>query len=120
MPDRLGDRLALEAARVGPRRPLVDSRQSWFLDRREISEAELERAARDVLVDPVVETHTIRPSRAGWEGPGTVVHVMPKPGVTDPEAESALALCAVSITPSPTSARSVPTGSKDRPRACRA
>ena len=30
--------------------------------------------------------------RPGGDGPATVVHVLPKPGVTDPEAESALAI----------------------------
>ena len=90
--DRLGDRLAVEAARVGLAGPWSIRASRGFLIEGAISEAELERAARDVLVDPVVETHTIRPGRAGWDGPGTVVHVMPKPGVTDPEAESALAL----------------------------
>ena len=76
-----------------PRRPLVDSRQSRLLDRRR-------DLARPSSSGPLAtcwsirssRLYTIRPGRAGWEGPGTVVHVMPKPGVTDPEAESALAL----------------------------
>jgi phosphoribosylformylglycinamidine synthase subunit PurSL len=90
--DRLGDRLALEAVESGLAGPWSIRAGRGFLIEGAISETELERAARDLLVDPVVEIHTIRPSRAGWVGPGTVVHVMPKPGVTDPEAESALAL----------------------------
>ena len=37
-------------------------------------------------------------------GPGTIVHVMPKPGVTDPEARAPSSSCAISATPSPMSA----------------
>ena len=90
--DRLGDRLALEAVESGLAGPWAIRAGRGFLIEGAISENELERAARDVLVDPVVEIHTIRPAGARWVGPGRVVHVMPKPGVTDPEAESALAL----------------------------
>ena len=36
----------------------------------------------------------IGPSNTPVDGPGSVVHVMPKPGVTDPEAASALELLA--------------------------
>ncbi len=114
--DRLGDRLALEAVESGLAGPWAIRASRGFLIEGAISEAELERAARDVLVDPVVETHTIRPSRTGWVGPGTVVHVMPKPGVTDPEAESALALLArPRLRGRRTSARSGRTGSTGRP-----
>ncbi len=46
-----------------------------------------------MLVDPVVETFTVRPcGEAGTDDGRTVVHVLRKPGVTDPEAESALAI----------------------------
>jgi phosphoribosylformylglycinamidine synthase subunit PurSL len=91
-PDRLGDRLAAQAALSGLAGPWSIGTSRGFLIEGSVTETELDRAARDVLVDRVVESHTIRPSRAGWEGPGTIVHVLPKPGVTDPEAESALAL----------------------------
>ena len=90
--DRLAERIAVEAVESGLAGPWAIRARRGFLIEGAISETELGRAARDVLVDPVVEIYTIRPSRAGWDGPGTIVHVMPKPGVTDPEAESALAL----------------------------
>jgi phosphoribosylformylglycinamidine synthase II len=90
--DRLGERLALEAVESGLAGPWSITTSRGFLIEGEISESELERAAARVLVDPVVESHSIRPSHASCDGGGTVVHVMPKPGVTDPEAESALAL----------------------------
>ena len=90
--DRLGERLALEAVESGLAGPWSIRTSRGFLIEGRSREAELERAARDVLVDPVVETYTIRPSERRPGRAGTVVHVMPKPGVTDPEAESALAL----------------------------
>ncbi len=90
--DRLGERLALEAAEsgLGSRWSIQSSR--GFLIEGELSRSELERAATAVLVDPVVETYSIGTNHAPEDGRGTVVHVLPKPGVTDPEAESALAL----------------------------
>src|SRR6185437_10889206 len=39
--------------------------------------------------DPVVETFAVRPAGHAPDGTGTVVHVLPKPGVTDPEGHSA-------------------------------
>jgi phosphoribosylformylglycinamidine synthase subunit PurSL len=90
--DRLGERLALEASESGHDGPWAIRASRGFLIEGQLGEADLERAARTVLADPVVEVHSIRPVSARWGEPGTVVHVMPKPGVTDPEAESALAL----------------------------
>jgi phosphoribosylformylglycinamidine synthase len=58
----------------------------------EITREQLERVATDVLVDQVAEVYTIDPSHGPSNGPGAVVHVLPKPGVTDPEGSSALAL----------------------------
>ena len=90
--DRIGARLAVEADQSGVVGPWSIRASRGFLIEGRITEAELDRAAREVLVDLVVEAHSIRPGQAGWEGPDTIVHVMPKPGVTDPEAESGLAL----------------------------
>jgi phosphoribosylformylglycinamidine synthase subunit PurSL len=92
LPDRLGERLALEAVESGLAGPWAIKASRGFLVEGEISQEDLERAAREVLCDPVVETHTIRTAQAAWNGAEGVVHVMPKPGVTDPEASSALAL----------------------------
>ena len=51
--------------------------------RGEVSDADLARLCAEVLVDPVVDVHTIdAPARAG----GRVVEVAPRPGVTDGEA----------------------------------
>ncbi|MCA1685085.1 MAG: phosphoribosylformylglycinamidine synthase, partial [Planctomycetia bacterium] len=62
-----------------------------FLIEGDLSADEVRRAAAAVLADPVVETFSVRPvGRAPDDGPGTVVHVLPRPGVTDPEGRSAL------------------------------
>jgi phosphoribosylformylglycinamidine synthase subunit PurSL len=90
--DGHGGRLGLEAVEIGLVGPWSIRASRGFLIEGQISRAELDIAARKMLVDPVVEDHTIRPGQSSCEGPGTVVHVMPKPGVTDPEAENALAL----------------------------
>jgi len=90
--DRLGARLEVEAVESGLAGPWSLNTSRGFLIEGEISAAEVERAAREVLVDEVVETYTIGQNSARLGGDRTVVHVMPKPGVTDPEAESALSL----------------------------
>jgi phosphoribosylformylglycinamidine synthase len=90
--DRLGERLALEAVESGLAGPWAIRTSRGFLVEGEISLGDLERAVVEVLMDPVVETHAIRPTQSAGNGERTVVHVMPKPGVTDPEASSALAL----------------------------
>jgi phosphoribosylformylglycinamidine synthase len=91
-PDKLGERLALEAIESGLAGPWTLETSRGFLIEGDISLQELERVALDVLVDPVVEVCSIGPSDAPLDGPGTIVHVMPKPGVTDPEGSSALEL----------------------------
>ena len=92
LPDKLGERLAADAVESGLAGPWSVETSRGFLIEGEISRQQLERVAIDVLVDPVVEVYTIGPSNAPMNGPGTVVHVMPKPGVTDPEGSSALDL----------------------------
>ncbi len=91
-PDNIGSRLSHEDALAG----LGDS---WsilsgrgFLVEGPSSLEALERAARGGLVDPVIETLQIRPAATTWPGPRTVVHILPKPGVTDPEGDSARGL----------------------------
>jgi phosphoribosylformylglycinamidine synthase len=90
--DRLGARLEDEAVELGLQGPWSIKTIRGFLIEGAISSIEIRRAAREVLVDAVVEICTIGPSGAAPGGDGTIVHVLPKPGVTDPEAESALAL----------------------------
>jgi phosphoribosylformylglycinamidine synthase subunit PurSL len=90
--DLVGERLAQEAMEAGLAGPWSIRAARGFLVEGDISQAQLDQAARSVLVDSVVEMHVIRPSSEPACGPGTIVHVLPKPGVTDPEAESASSL----------------------------
>jgi phosphoribosylformylglycinamidine synthase len=90
--DRQGRLLAIEAAESGFAGVTSIRTARGFLLQGPLEKAEVKRAAQAVLVDPVVETCSIHAGSANPAGPGALVHVLPKPGVTDPEAESALAL----------------------------
>lgn len=81
-----------EAAELGLPGPWKIASSRGFLVEGTLGRDDLRRAAEAVLVDPVVEAYAIRPSHEPSGVVGTVVHVLPKPGVTDPEAESARAL----------------------------
>src|SRR5215208_1575570 len=89
--DLEGARIAAEAAELGLPGPWRVAASRGFLVEGTLNEDDLHRAAASVLADPVAETFTIRPVGRDDSGSG-VVRVLPKPGVTDPEAESALAL----------------------------
>jgi phosphoribosylformylglycinamidine synthase subunit PurSL len=89
IPDSLGERLAAQAVESGLAGPWSVKTSRGFLIEGEISREQLDRVASDVLVDPVVEVHQITACNAPVGGPGSVIHVMPKPGVTDPEGSSA-------------------------------
>ncbi|MGC8639708.1 MAG: phosphoribosylformylglycinamidine synthase subunit PurL [Isosphaeraceae bacterium] len=91
-PDLTGKRLSLEAAEAGIPGPWTISACRGFLLEGDLGAAEVERAASQVLVDPVVEAFHVHRCGSPTAQEGTVVHVLPKPGVTDPEAESALDL----------------------------
>jgi phosphoribosylformylglycinamidine synthase len=82
-------RIAADAADLGLPGPWRIAASRGFLVEGMLTRDDLRRAAEAVLVDPVVESFTIRPSHEAWEGPGTIVHVLPKPGVTNPEGHSA-------------------------------
>jgi phosphoribosylformylglycinamidine synthase len=90
--DRAGRQIAADAAELGLPGPWAVAASRGFLVEGGLGREDLDRAAREVLADPIVETYAIRPASEAVDGRGTVVHVLPKPGVTDPEAESALAL----------------------------
>jgi phosphoribosylformylglycinamidine synthase len=92
--DHVGERLALEAAELGISGPWAIRASRGFLVEGDLSEADVRRLAAEVLRDLVVEVATARPARDSGrtEDGSSIVHVSPKPGVTDPEAESALSL----------------------------
>ena len=90
--DAEGRRLAADAADLGLPGPWRISASRGFLVEGALGRDDLRRAAEAVLADPVAETFAVRlPEDRDAEGL-TLVHVLPKPGVTDPEAESALAI----------------------------
>ncbi|WP_435007292.1 phosphoribosylformylglycinamidine synthase subunit PurL [Tundrisphaera lichenicola] len=92
--DLAGRRVAADATELGLPGPWNVSASRGFLIEGAVDRSAVEQAARSVLVDPVVESFSIRlaSESGGSVGAGTLIHVLPKPGVTDPEAESALAL----------------------------
>ena len=90
--DSEGRRVAAEAADLGLPGPWRISSGRGYLIEGELSQDELRRAASSVLADPVVEAFDVRTAGSTVEGPGRIVHVLPHPGVTDPEAQSALAI----------------------------
>jgi phosphoribosylformylglycinamidine synthase len=89
-PDLVGRRVEAEAEELGLRGPWAISAARGFLVEGDLTADDLHRAASAVLADPVVETFKIRPSGHAAGGDGATVHVLPKPGVTDPEGHSAL------------------------------
>jgi len=90
--DPEGRRLAADAADLGLPGPWTIAAGRGFLVEGDLTRDELRRAAGAVLVDPVAETFALRDCGEPGEGTGGVVHVLRKPGVTDPEALSALAI----------------------------
>ncbi|MFM9058873.1 MAG: phosphoribosylformylglycinamidine synthase subunit PurL [Planctomycetaceae bacterium] len=82
----------------------------WLLEG-DLSRADVERLAREVLADPVTETFVAAAAGdaelcAARDGLPTVVHVLPRAGVTDPAAESAREACRL-VGARPTAVRSV-------------
>src|SRR5215469_10433923 len=92
--DHVGERLAHDAGELGLFGPWAIRASRGFLLEGGLAEPDARRAAVEVLADPVVEAAIVRPANdsARANGASAIVHVLPKPGVTDPEAESASAL----------------------------
>ncbi len=101
-PDRAARSVAADAADLGLAQDLPVTASSGYLIQGELSRADVERLARELLADPVVERSVVAPVgdpslalRASVPGDAKsvrLVHVLPKPGVMDPVAQSA-ALC---------------------------
>jgi len=95
-PDRAARQVAADAADLGLARDLAVTVASGFLIQGELDAEAVGRVARQLLADAVVERFVI--ALAGdaklAEAPphfSRLVHVMPKPGVMDPVAQSTLA-----------------------------
>ena len=70
----------------------VRTARGWLIEG-DLSRDDIARLAEGVLIDPVSQTYAIRSMDDRQESPfpdlTTVVNVLPKPGVTDPAAETA-------------------------------
>jgi len=82
----------------------------WLIEG-DLTAADIDRLATEVLTDPVTESFVAAPVGAPSHaetpaGLPTVVRVLPRTGVTDPAAETARAACAL-VGPRPTAVRSV-------------
>ncbi|MEX0978764.1 MAG: phosphoribosylformylglycinamidine synthase subunit PurS, partial [Pirellulales bacterium] len=105
-PDRNASAVAGAAADLGLAEGLRVAAASGYLIQGPLDERQVARIARELLVDSVVERAVIDragqhqlvdPVVAGVNGHGghwQIVHVLPKPGVMDPVAQSALAAIA--------------------------
>jgi phosphoribosylformylglycinamidine synthase II len=93
LPDLAGQRVAAEAADLGLGRDLSVAAASGYLVEAHIDRGQVERIARELLADGVVERTVIAEVgdaalAAAPNGQSHVVHVLPKPGVMDPVALS--------------------------------
>jgi len=100
-PDRLGMAAALQAVDLGIRGAKIRSARGFLIEGR-LDQGQAQRIAAELLADSVVERALV--ARAGeaalsapdpdWapkgNGSPALVHVLPKPGVMDPVAQSAL------------------------------
>ena len=86
-----GRRVAADAAELGLGAWSVAASRGFLIEGG-LTADDVRRAATAVLADPIVETFTVRPARHAPDGSATVVHVLPRPGVTDSEGQSAQAV----------------------------
>jgi phosphoribosylformylglycinamidine synthase subunit PurSL len=98
-PDLAGTRLAADAADLGLADNLRVAAAHGYLVEGQLSAADIERLARELLADTVVERAVIAPVGDAKlheppDGLATVVYVLAKPGVMDPVAQTALAAIA--------------------------
>jgi phosphoribosylformylglycinamidine synthase II len=98
-PDLAGKRIAAEAAEMR----LADQIQVYaghgYLVEGKLTEADVKRLAAELLSDAVVERTIVAPAGDAQlaqspNGPAKLIHVLPKPGVMDPVAQSAQAAIA--------------------------
>ncbi|MFM8874074.1 MAG: phosphoribosylformylglycinamidine synthase subunit PurS, partial [Phycisphaerales bacterium] len=87
--DVRGESVARQAASLGIPAPREARHASIYLLEGELSAADVERIARELLADPVTQVASVVRPGALARGPlDAIVEVHPLPGVTDPAAES--------------------------------
>jgi len=95
-PDLIGRQVSADAADLGLAEGLAVTSARGYLVQASLDESQVARIAHELLADRVVEKTVVAPvgdaalSRAP-DGACRLVHVLPKPGVMDPVAQSALA-----------------------------
>ncbi|MBW3598934.1 MAG: phosphoribosylformylglycinamidine synthase subunit PurL [Planctomycetes bacterium] len=94
-PDIRGRAIAAEAADLGLSQTLEVSAVHGFLLEGELEASQVQRLAKELLADTVVETAVVAPVgdaslSAAPAGKPQLVHVLYKPGVMDPVAQSAM------------------------------
>ena len=94
-PDRLAEDILSDAADIGLPAGLKIEAARTFLIQGELSEQQAQQIADELLVEPVVEKCVV--AKVGSDvlakvpdGFDRLINVMPLPGVTDPQAESAM------------------------------
>jgi phosphoribosylformylglycinamidine synthase len=95
-PDLIAQHVAAQASDVGLPRDFRLQAARGYLIQGDLDEAQVRRVASELLADSVVERYVFAPAghptlAATVEYPGQLIHVLPKPGVTDPVAASTLA-----------------------------
>ena len=98
-PDLAARRVAAEAADLGMGSDLSVSAAQGYLIQAPVERDEITRVAHELLADRVVERTIIAPVgneslHRPPDGPACLIHVFPKPGVTDPVAQSVRAVLA--------------------------
>ena len=98
-PDLVGARVAADAAELPIAADLRVAAANGYLIQADLDQAQVTRLARELLADEVVERFVVAPAGDAAldrppDGQQRVVHVLPKPGVMDPVAQSALAAIA--------------------------
>ena len=98
-PDLAGARVTADAAELGLASDLHVTAAHGYLIQGPLDASQVERIARELLTDLVVERFVLgRPGDAVLSRPpngaASLIHVLPKPGVMDPVAQSALAAIA--------------------------
>ncbi|MCP4464906.1 MAG: phosphoribosylformylglycinamidine synthase subunit PurL [Planctomycetaceae bacterium] len=88
--DRIAEELAAEAQDIGLAIDLDVCASRGFLLQGDLEQERVKEIAQQLLAEPVVEEFQIASSEANTAQPTGTVYVLPKPGVTDAQAETAL------------------------------
>ena len=93
--NRIAEEASADALGIGIDSAIQIDGHHGFLIQADISIDDAEKIAKDLLVEPVVESHRVASvgdaKMNSSETNQSLVYVLPKPGVTDPQAESAAA-----------------------------